>query len=144
MPSLWSFKKYGQCGMDVSELFPHVAKKVDDIALIRSMYAISNDHGPALFQMNTGFIQAGYPSMGSWVTYGLGTENQNLPGFRCLLRLARRPDRRRAKLGQRFHARGVSGNAVPLQRRSDCRLEAAERYHARAATSVAGFAAQAE
>jgi hypothetical protein len=81
MPSLWSFNKYGQSGMDVSELFPHVAKKVDDIALIRSMHSISNDHGPALFQMNTGFIQAGYPSMGSWVTYGLGTENQNLPAF---------------------------------------------------------------
>ena len=81
MPSLWKFKKHGQSGMDVSELFPHVAKKVDDIALIRSMHSISNDHGPALFQMNTGFIQAGYPSMGSWVTYGLGTENQNLPAF---------------------------------------------------------------
>jgi hypothetical protein len=81
MPSLWQFKKHGQCGMDVSELFPHVAKKVDDIALIRSMHSISNDHGPALFQMNTGFIQAGYPSMGSWITYGLGTENQNLPAF---------------------------------------------------------------
>ena len=81
MPSPWSFQKHGQCGMDVSELFPHVAKKVDDIALIRSMYSISNDHGPALFQMNTGFIQAGYPSMGSWITYGLGTENQNLPAF---------------------------------------------------------------
>jgi hypothetical protein len=81
MPSLWAFKKHGQCGMDVSELFPHVAKKVDDIALIRSMHSISNDHGPALFQMNTGFIQAGYPSMGSWITYGLGTENQNLPAF---------------------------------------------------------------
>jgi hypothetical protein len=81
MPSLWNFKKHGECGMDVSELFPHVAKRVDDIALIRSMHSISNDHGPALYQMNTGFIQAGYPSMGSWVTYGLGTENQNLPAF---------------------------------------------------------------
>lgn len=81
MPSLWSFKKHGQCGMDVSELFPHVATKVDEIALIRSMHSISNDHGPALFQMNTGFIQAGYPSMGSWITYGLGTENQSLPAF---------------------------------------------------------------
>jgi hypothetical protein len=81
MPSLWKFKKHGQCGMDVSALFPHVASKVDDIALIRSMHSISNDHGPALFQMNTGFIQAGYPSMGSWVTYGLGTENQSLPAF---------------------------------------------------------------
>lgn len=81
MPSLWNFKKHGQSGMEVSDLFPHVARKVDDIALIRSMYSISNDHGPALFQMNTGFIQAGYPSMGSWITYGLGTENQNLPAF---------------------------------------------------------------
>ena len=81
MPALWEFKKYGQSGMDVSSLFPHVAQKVDDIAFIRSMYCTSNDHGPALFQMNTGFIQAGYPSMGSWLTYGLGSENQNLPGF---------------------------------------------------------------
>ncbi len=81
MPSSWQFKKHGQCGMDVSSLFPHVATKVDEIALIRSMYCISNDHAPALYQMNTGFIQAGHPSMGSWLTYGLGTENQNLPGF---------------------------------------------------------------
>ncbi len=81
MPSPWKFSKHGQSGMDVSELFPHVAKKVDEIALIRSMRSISNDHAPALFQMNTGFIQGGYPSMGSWITYGLGTENQNLPAF---------------------------------------------------------------
>ena len=81
MPALWEFKKYGQSGMDVSTLFPHVAQKVDEIAFIRSMHCTSNDHGPALYQMNTGFIQAGYPSMGSWLTYGLGTENQNLPAF---------------------------------------------------------------
>ena len=81
MPSPWKFSKYGESGMEVSELFPHMAKKVDDIALIRSMYCTSNDHAPALFQMNTGSIQGGHPSMGSWVTYGLGTENQNLPAF---------------------------------------------------------------
>jgi Uncharacterized protein conserved in bacteria len=81
MPSPWTFNKYGQCGMDVSSLFPHVAEHVDDLALIRSMYCISNDHGPALYQMNTGTILAGHPSMGSWITYGLGTENENLPGF---------------------------------------------------------------
>jgi hypothetical protein len=81
MPALWEFKQYGQCGMDVSELFPHVARKVDDIAFIRSMHCISIDHAPALYQMNTGTIQTGYPSMGSWVTYGLGTENQSLPAF---------------------------------------------------------------
>jgi hypothetical protein len=81
MPSLWEFQKHGQCGMDISSLFPHLAKHADKLALIRSMYSKSNDHAPALYQMNTGFIQAGYPSMGSWVTYGLGTENQNLPAF---------------------------------------------------------------
>jgi len=81
MPSPWSFRKYGQCGMEVSEIFPHVAQHVDDIAFIRSMFARSPDHGPALFQMNTGTLLAGHPSVGSWVTYGLGTENQNLPAF---------------------------------------------------------------
>ena len=81
MPSPWEFRKHGQCGMEISELFPHVAEHADDLALIRSMHALSPAHGPALFQMNTGSILAGHPSVGSWVTYGLGTENQNLPGF---------------------------------------------------------------
>src|SRR6201996_7119647 len=81
MPSPWQFKKYGQCGMEISELFPHIAEHADDLALIRSMNALSPAHGPALFQMNTGTILAGAPSVGSWVTYGLGTENENLPGY---------------------------------------------------------------
>ena len=81
MPSFWNFKKHGQCGMEVSDLFPNVAEHVDDIALIRSMYSLSPAHGPALFQMNTGSILAGHPSVGSWITYGLGSENQDLPGF---------------------------------------------------------------
>lgn len=81
MPSVWKFKKHGQSGMEVSELFPHVAEHVDDLALIRSMHSLSPAHGPALFQMNTGSILAGFPSVGSWITYGLGSENQNLPGF---------------------------------------------------------------
>jgi hypothetical protein len=81
MPSPWEFKKYGQCGMEISDLFPHLSQHADDLALIRSMHALSPAHGPALFQMNTGTILAGAPSVGSWVTYGLGTENENLPGF---------------------------------------------------------------
>src|SRR5215469_4678781 len=81
MPSPWKFKKYGNCGMDISELFPNIAQHADDLALIRSMNALSPAHGPALFQMNTGTILAGAPSVGSWVTYGLGTEKENLPGF---------------------------------------------------------------
>ena len=81
MPSPWKFKKYGQSGLEVSELFPNVAEHADDLAVIRSMYATSNDHGPALYQMNTGTLLAGHPSVGSWLTYGLGTENDSLPGF---------------------------------------------------------------
>jgi hypothetical protein len=81
MPALWEFKRYGQCGMEVSDLFPNVGALADDIALVRSMYGLSNDHGPALFHMNTGSVLPGHPSMGSWVTYGLGTENQNLPAY---------------------------------------------------------------
>ncbi len=81
MPSPWEFRKHGQCGMDVSALFPNVAQLVDDIGFIRSMYAVSNDHAPALFQMNTGSILPGNPSMGSWATYGLGTQNQSLPAY---------------------------------------------------------------
>ena len=81
MPSHWQFRKYGQCGMDVSELYPHTAQLVDEIAFVRSMYAVSNDHAPALFQMNTGSVLPGHPSMGSWITYGLGSANQSLPAF---------------------------------------------------------------
>ena len=81
MPSPWKFDRYGQSGIEVSELFPQVAGHVDDLAVIRSMYTSSNDHGPALYQMNTGTVLAGHPSVGSWLTYGLGSENQNLPGY---------------------------------------------------------------
>jgi hypothetical protein len=81
MASPWRFRQHGECGMEISELFPHVARHADKLALIRSMYAISNDHAPALFQMNTGFVLPGHPSMGSWIAYGLGTENENLPAF---------------------------------------------------------------
>ena len=81
MPSPWKFRKYGQSGIEVSDLFPQVAEHVDDLAVIRSMHTSSNDHGPALYQMNTGTVLAGHPSVGSWLTYGLGSENANLPGY---------------------------------------------------------------
>jgi hypothetical protein len=71
--------------MDVSELFAHTAERIDDIAVVRSMYALSNNHTPAILQMTTGFIQPGHPSVGAWSIYGLGTENQNLPAFVVLL-----------------------------------------------------------
>jgi hypothetical protein len=81
MPSPFSFRKYGQCGMDVSELFPHLARHVDGLAFLRSVYGKSNDHVQASYELNTGKIQMGLPSVGSWVTYGLGSENQSLPAF---------------------------------------------------------------
>ena len=85
MQSYYKFAKHGQAGMDMAEVFPNLARHADDLCMIRSMHTESNNHGPALFQMNTGFIQAGRPSMGSWVTYGLGSESENLPAFVVLL-----------------------------------------------------------
>src|SRR5215475_2159717 len=81
MPSPFSFRKYGQCGMDVSSLFPMIAQHVDEMAFLRSVYGQSNDHVQAMYELNTGKIQMGLPSAGSWVTYGLGSENQSLPAF---------------------------------------------------------------
>lgn len=79
--SYWPFHQHGQSGRWVSSLFPNLATCVDDMCFIHSMNSKSNVHGPALFMMNSGFVLPGFPSMGSWVTYGLGTENKNLPGF---------------------------------------------------------------
>ena len=81
MRSPFSWKKYGQCGMEVSELFPHVGAMSDDICFIRSMHTDIPNHEPSMLMMNTGFSQAGRPSLGSWLTYGLGIENKNLPGY---------------------------------------------------------------
>jgi len=81
MRSPFAFKKYGQSGMDVSELFPHVGECADDICFIRSVYTDIPNHEPSMLMMNTGHSQVGRPSIGSWLTYGLGTDNKNLPGY---------------------------------------------------------------
>ncbi len=81
----WQFKQYGQCGKWVSDLFPHVGSCADDIAFLHSMYAESPIHGSAMLMMNSGRILSGHPSLGSWVNYGLGTVNQNLPGYVVML-----------------------------------------------------------
>ncbi len=81
----WTFKQYGQCGKAVSALFPHLAKHVDDIAFIHSMTADSPIHGSAMLMMNSGHLLSGRPSLGSWVNYGLGTVNQDLPGYVVML-----------------------------------------------------------
>ena len=81
MKSPFAFKKHGQSGTELSELWPHLGGVVDDICLIRSMWSEIPNHEPSITMMNTGANLLGRPSMGSWITYGLGTENENLPGY---------------------------------------------------------------
>src|SRR5437016_1344213 len=75
------FGRYGECGMDLSEMFPHHRQIVDEVCWLRGMTTDVFNHGPAKLFMNTGFPAPGRPAMGAWVTYGLGSESQNLPGF---------------------------------------------------------------
>ncbi len=81
MKSPWTWKQHGQCGRWVSSLLPHTATCVDDMAFIYSMVSKSNVHGPATFMQATGFVLPGFPGMGAWISYGLGSMNQNLPTF---------------------------------------------------------------
>jgi hypothetical protein len=81
MKSPWSFRQRGKSGKWVSELLPHLGEWVDDMAFIHSLTAKSSSHGPGCCQMNTGFIREGNPSVGAWISYGLGTENNDLPSF---------------------------------------------------------------
>jgi hypothetical protein len=81
----WRFQRYGECGKWVSDLFPNVGRHVDDIAFIHSMTADSPLHGSAMLMMNSGKILSGAPCIGSWVNYGLGSVNENLPGFVVML-----------------------------------------------------------
>lgn len=83
--SFYDFKQYGQSGAWVSDMFPHIGKIVDDICIVRSMYTEAINHDPALTFFQTGAQQGNRPSMGSWVSYGLGSENKNLPAFTVLL-----------------------------------------------------------
>jgi hypothetical protein len=84
LASPWKFKKHGQCGTDVSELLPHFAEIVDDVALIRSMHTGVNNHGQSIFALQAGRTTAGRPVIGSWLTYALGSESRNLPAFVAL------------------------------------------------------------
>jgi hypothetical protein len=81
MRSPFTFHRHGDSGAWVSSLLPHLAERVDDLAIVHSMIAKSNNHQPATFQMNSGFTLNGFPSMGAWMSYGLGTESENLPAF---------------------------------------------------------------
>jgi hypothetical protein len=81
MRSPFAWKKYGGSGIEVSELFPNVGACVDDLCFVRSLYGDNNNHAPSCFQVNTGYVIQGFPSVGSWVTYALGSQNQDLPAY---------------------------------------------------------------
>ena len=84
MKSPFKWAQHGKCGKWVSSLFPHMAKHVDKMAFVHSLWGDSNNHSPALFRINTGMSRMGFPCVGSWVTYGLGSESQSLPAF-CVM-----------------------------------------------------------
>ena len=77
----WAFKQHGQSGHWVSDLFPHLGEVVDDLTFIHSMFAETSNHTPATFQANTGFRLNGFPTLGAWLSYGLGNETEDLPAY---------------------------------------------------------------
>ena len=116
--SPYRFSKYGRAGTEVSELLPHLSTVVDDIAVVRSMVTDAFNHAPAQLFVNTGSTQFGRPSMGSWVTYGLGSESKDLPGFVVLISGGGQPDGGTSCWGSGFLPDAVPGRAVPLAGRS--------------------------
>ena len=117
MQSPFSFKQYGQSGAWVSEIFPNIATMVDDLAFVHSCQGTSNDHVISHYEWNTGSIQMGYPSVGAWVTYGLGQREPEPAGFRGDARSEGRSLCRSAELAVGIPAGGVSRHGVPLQGR---------------------------
>ena len=117
MASPFKFAQHGQSGLWVSELFPHLAKRVDDLCFIHSMQAESNNHAPASYEMHTGESVAGKASLGSWVTYGLGTENQDLPGYVLLFEagpLGGAPNYSNGYLPAAFQGTRLRGEGTPV------------------------------
>lgn len=114
MPSPYSFRQYGQTGKWVSEIFPHTAELVDDLCFIHSMHTDIPEHAGAMMMMNSGHLQPGRPSMGSWLVYGLGTENRDLPGFISMSPRAQ-PRNKLANWGNGFLPGAYTGTYVNIQ-----------------------------
>jgi hypothetical protein len=121
MPSPYTFRQYGQCGKHVSEIFPHVAELVDDICFIHSMHTDLPEHAGAMMMFNAGHLQPSRPSMGSWLVYGLGTENENLPGFIAMSPRAQ-PRNKLANWGNAFLPGAYTGTYVNIHEMSPERI----------------------
>ena len=113
MPSPFGFKQYGQCGKWVSDIFPHVGSVVDDISFVHSMHTDIPEHAGAIMMMNLGHLQPNRPSMGAWLVYGLGTDNQNLPGFVAMSPRAQ-PRGKLANWGSSFLPGAYAGSYVNI------------------------------
>ena len=121
MKSPFRFSQHGECGKWGSEIFPNIARHVDKMAFIHSCWTTSNNHSPALFMINTGMSRMGFPCMGSWVTYGLGSQNKSLPGVRHHVRHAgpRLAQRECLELGIRLFAEHLPGDRAQADGRAD-------------------------
>ena len=124
-----TFKKYGQSGIEVSDLFPHTSQCVDDLAIIRSCYHEGFTHSQAQFLINNGWPRIGRPSLGSWILYGLGSENQNLPGLRGAA--GRRRPLGPGGVRPGLPAGRVPGHVLPPGPQSDSQPDAARRAWSR-------------
>jgi hypothetical protein len=121
------FNKHGQSGIYMSELLPHIGSVVDDLAVLHGVSTENFNHGPAKLFMNTGSVRTGRPSIGAWVTYGIGSESKDLPGFVVL------------QSGPRGPRGGAALWAVPVRRRSDSGpVESFRRHEGRAGTDDFG------
>jgi len=115
--SPYTFKKYGKCGAEVSELLPHFSKIVDDVAIVRSLHTTQFNHAPGQILMNTGHQIVGRPSAGSWCTYGLGSEAENLPGFVVMTSGQSQPDGGKSLWGSGYLPTAYQG--VELRTKGD-------------------------
>ncbi len=113
MPSPYAFRPYGQCGKYVSEIFPQIGEVVDDLCFIHSMHTDTPEHASAMMMMNAGHLQPTRPSMGAWMVYGLGTENQDLPGFIAMSPRAQ-PRNKQANWGNAFLPGAYAGTYVNI------------------------------
>lgn len=114
--SPWEWKRHGQSGKMLSDLIPEIASCADDIAFVHSLTARSNTHGPAMLQMNTGFVVDGFPSMGAWLTYALGTENSDLPAFVAIPDVRGFPPNGPANWGAGFLPAAFQGTAFNTEK----------------------------
>ena len=121
--SKWTFKKHGQSGVEISDLFPHIAQQADDMAVIRSCYHDGFTHSQAQFLINNGWPRIGRPSLGSWILYGLGQREPEFAGIRR--DAGRRCQVRPGSLWSRVPARGVSRDVFPPGPQSDSESESA-------------------